>query len=696
MSDAIVQTGRLLSLTTPLGADVLIPVDMRGEEGLSRLFRFVIEAVSTEEAVDPADILGKSVTLSIARKDRDPRCINGIVRSFESLGKVARGWRGYRLELVPTLWFLTRTSDCRIFQEKTVVEIAEALLGDGGVTDFKKQGLSGTHNAREYCVQYRETDFAFLSRLLEEEGIYYYFAHESGKHTLVLSDSASGYAACMDAECEHAGAVQGGAEVIERWAPTVNFQSGKWVLDDYNFEAPSTELQANTATVLDNALFKKWERYDYPGNYKVKGDGTTFSRLLMEADEATYAVVTGEGSYRGFAPGLTFTLSKHEVASEAGKAYVLTGVEHAAKDYSHLGNQGGVPTYGNRFTAIPSATVFRPQRTTPRPIVHGLQTAVVTGPSGEEIYCDKYGRIKVQFHWDRLGKKDETTTCYIRVAQILAGRNWGSIFTPRVGMEVLVDFLEGDPDRPLVVGSLYNGDNMPPYTLPDNKTQSGLKTRSSKQGDTASFNELRFEDKKDAEEIYFHAQKDFKRMVENDDTLTVDHDQTITIKNNRTETISEGNEKVTVSKGNRTVTITEGNETLTVSKGNRTVEVTKGNESVTVGQGNRTVEVGQGNDTLTVKMGNETVDVKQGNYSLKLGLGNATIKADAGKVSIEAMSGIELKVGSNSVKIDMSGITIKGTLVTVQGDGQVQVKSPMTQVSGDGMLTLKGGIVTIN
>lgn len=696
MSDAIVQTGRLLSLTTPLGPDVLIPVEVQGEEGVSRLFRFVVEAVSTETAIAPADILGKSVTLSIARKDRDPRCINGIVRSFESLGKVARGFRGYRLELVPTLWLLTRTSDCRIFQEKTVVQIAEALLGDGGVTDFKKQGLTGTHNAREYCVQYRETDFAFFSRLLEEEGIYYYFLHENGKHTLVLSDSASGYAACADAECEHAGAVQGGSEVIERWAPAVNFQSGKWVLDDYDFEAPSTDLMANTATVLDNSLFKSWERYDYPGRYKVKADGTTQSRLRMEADEADYAVVKGEGSYRAFGPGLTFTLSKHEVTAEAGKTYALTGVEHEARDYSHLGNQGGAPGYVNRFTAIPSTVVFRPPRVTPRPIVHGLQTAIVTGPSGEEIYCDKYGRIKVQFHWDRLGKKDETTTCYIRVAQIMAGRSWGSLFTPRVGMEVLVDFLEGDPDRPLVVGTVYNGDNMPPYTLPDNKTQSGFKTRSSKQGDAASFNELRFEDKKDAEEIYFHAQKDFKRMVENDDTLTVDHDQTITIKNNRTETVSEGNETVTVSKGNRAVTISEGNETLTVSKGNRTVEVTKGNDSHTVGQGNRTVEVGQGNDTLTVKMGNETVDVKQGNYSLKLGLGNATIKADAGKVTIEAMQGIELKVGSSSVKLDMTGVTIKGTLVKVQADGQLQVKGAMTQVNGDAMVQVKGGIVTIN
>jgi type VI secretion system secreted protein VgrG len=714
MSDAIVQTGRLLSLSSPLGADVLIPVAFDGEEGVSRLFRFTIDAVAKKDSIAPADLLGKSVTLSIARQGGTARKFNGMVRAFWAGAMAGREHRHYKLELVPDLWKLTRTSDCRIFQEKTAVEIIETLLGDGGVSNFKKQGVSGTHNARDYCVQYRETDFAFISRLMEEEGIYYYFTHEDGKHTLVLSDSASGYGDGLDASLQYAASVQGAEQALFGWRPGYAFQSGKWTLDDYDFEAPGTDLQASTSTVLSISAFKSWERYDYPGEYTKKADGTNFSRLLMEADEADYQVCDGESGYRGLGPGLKFTLAGHPVAAEQGKAYVPTLIRHQASDNSHVGNQREPPRYSNSFSAVPAATIARPQRLTPKPIVQGPQTAVVTGPSGEEIYTDKYGRIRVKFHWDRLGKSDETSSCYVRTAQIMAGKNWGAQFIPRIGMEVVVSFLEGDPDRPLVVGCVYNGDNLPPYTLPDNKTQSGFKSRSSTKGDAAMFNELRFEDKKDSEEIYFHAQKDFKRMVENDDTLQVDNDQTITIKNNRsltvsdgdetikissgnrTTTISTGNESLTVSKGKRDTTISKGNETLTVGEGNRTVTVSKGNDAHTVSKGNRTVTVSEGNDTLTVTKGNETVDVKQGDYSLKLGMGNVSIKADAGKATIEAMQSIELKVGANSVKIDTTGVTIKGTMVTITGDAQCQIKGAMATVQGDGTLTLKGGVVMIN
>lgn len=714
MSESIVQTGRLLSLTSPLGADVLIPTAFEGEEGVSQLFRFVIDVISTKETIAPADLLGKSVTLSVARKGGEARKFNGMVRRFSAGPMAGRENRNYRLELVPDLWKLTRTSDCRIFQEKTVVQIIETLLSDGGVSNFKKQGLSGTHNARDYCVQYRETDFDFISRLMETEGIFYYFTHEEGKHTLVLSDSVSGYGDGLDASLEYGNLAQGAEQAVHAWRPGYAFQSGKWTLDDYDFEAPGTDLEASTATVLSVSAFKSWERYDYPGGYVVKGDGTNFSRLAMEADEADYQTCDGESGYRGLAPGLKFTLAKHPIAAEQGKAYVPVKLTHSAADASHFGNQSKPPTYANSFTAIPAATAARPQRSTAKPVVQGPQTAVVTGPSGEEIYTDKYGRVRVKFHWDRLGKSDETSSCFVRTAQMMAGKNWGTQFVPRIGMEVVVAFLEGDPDRPLVVGCVYNGENLPPYTLPDNKTQSGFKSRSSAKGDATMFNELRFEDKKGSEEVYFHAQKDFKRMVENDDTLQVDHDQTITIKNDRKLTVSEGdetievtkgdrtttiatgNEKLTVSKGNRSTTISKGSETLTVSEGKRTVTVSKGDDAHEVSQGDRTVTVGKGADTLTVSQGDATLDVKQGDYSVKLGAGNVSIKASAGKVSIEALQSIELKVGGNSVKIDTAGVTVKGMTATVQGDAQCQVKSPMTTVQGDGTLTLKGGMVMIN
>lgn len=714
MSDTIVQTGRLLSLTSPLGADALIPTAFQGEEGVSRLFGFTIDVVSTKESVAAADLLGKPVTLSVARKDGEARKFNGMVRRFAAGPMAGRGYRSYRLELVPDLWKLTRTSDCRIFQQKTVVQIIETLLSEGGVSNFKKQGLSGTHNARDYCVQYRETDFAFISRLMEEEGIFYYFTHEEGKHTLVLSDSASGYGDGLDGSLEYGNRAQGAELVVHSWRPGFAFQSGKWTLDDYDFEAPGTDLQASTATVLSVSAFKSWERFDYPGGYAVKADGTNFSRLAMEADEADHQTCDGESGYRGLGPGLKFTMAKHPAASEQGKAWTPVLLRHEAVDNSHFGNQTSPPSYVNSFTAIPAATPARPQRVTPKPVVQGPQTAAVTGPAGEEIYTDKYGRVRVRFHWDRLGKNDETSSCFVRTAQIMAGKNWGAQFVPRIGMEVVVAFLEGDPDRPLVVGCVYNGDNLPPYTLPDNKTQSGFKSRSSAKGDASTFNELRFEDKKGSEEVYLHAQKDFKRMVENDDSLQVDHDQTIVVKNDRKLTVSEGNETIEVTKGNRATTISAGNETLTVSKGNRSVAIAKGTETLTVSEGkrtvtvaggddvhevskgDRTVTVGQGDDVLTVSRGDATLDVKQGDYAVKLGSGSVSIKASAGKISLEAMQSIELKVGANSVKIDTAGVTIKGTMVTVQGDAQCQVKSAMTTVSGDGTLTLKGGMVMIN
>ncbi|PWC37545.1 type VI secretion system tip protein TssI/VgrG [Azospirillum sp. TSO35-2] len=697
MSDAptISQTGRLLSLTSPLGADALIPVAVEGEEGLSRLFRYTITMISSQMTIAPADILGKSLTLSIARKGGDPRLINGIVKSFSAGPLAMRGYRRYTAEIVPTLWLTTLRSDCQVFQEKTVVQIVDAVLSDCGVTEVKKQGLSGTHNARPVCVQYRETHFDFIARLLQDEGIYFHFLHESGKHTLVLSDSAAGYGDCLDKDVVHAASSQGNTLMIDGWSHGQSYESGKWTLKDYNFETPSTDLTASTTTVVSVPAFKAHERFEYPGGHMVKADGTARSRLRMEETETGYDVVEGSGTYRGLFSGGKITMTDHAVAAEVGKGYVLTGLALSAQDDSHLGNSGAAPFFGCRFTAIPDSVVFRPPPV-PRPRTHGPDTATVVGPSGEEIYCDTYGRVRVQFHWDRKGTNDEKSFVWLRVAQTMAGKNWGTIFTPRVGMEVLVDYLGGDPDRPLIVGCVYNAENMPPYTLPDNKTQSGIKTRSSKGGDAATFNELRFEDKKDAEEIYFHAQKDFKRMVENDDTLQVDHDQTITIKNNRTETVSEGNEAVTIAKGTRTVTVSEGDDTHEVTKGNRTVTVSAGNDSHTVAKGNRTVEVGQGNDALTVGQGNLSVDVSQGNYALTLGMGDATVKASTGKITLQATTSIELKVGANSLKIDQTGVTIKGTMVKVTGDAQVQIKGAITQVNGDGMVQVKGGVVTIN
>jgi type VI secretion system secreted protein VgrG len=361
----------------------------------------------------------------------------------------------------------------------------------------------------------------------------------------------------------------------------------------------------------------------------------------MEEEEAGYEVVTGSSEIQEFTPGGKFTVKAHEIQSEVGKSFVLTSVSHTGTDYTYF-NDERTPQYSNLFSAIPDSRAFRPARLTPKPLVQGPQTAVVVGPSGEEIYTDKYGRIKVQFFWDRVGAKDEKSSCWIRVAEALAGKNWGSIFTPRIGHEVVVEFLEGDPDRPLIIGTVYNDSMMPPYTLPDNKTQSGLKTRSSKGGGSDNFNELRFEDLKGSEDIFFHAEKDFHREVEHDDDLKVGNDQTITIKNNRTEEVTQGNEKITIKQGDRDVII---------------------------------------------EMGNESLEIK---------MGNQTTKLDLGASSTEAMQSITLKVGENSITIDQMGVTIKGMMVSIQGQIQTQVKGTMTQINGDAMLQMQGGITMIN
>ncbi|TCT02470.1 type VI secretion system Vgr family protein [Aquabacter spiritensis] len=675
---APVQTGRLIQLTTPLGGDVLIATEVSGDEGLSRLFRFTVEMSSTNAGITADSLLGKSMTVKLARPGEDPRAINGIVTAFSAADQMVNGMRRYQAVIEPKLWLLTRTADCRIFQNQTVVQIAETLLSDGGITDYKKQGISGTHPSREYCVQYRETDFDFLVRILAEEGIYFYFQHESGKHTLVLSDSTSGYTDCADKSVQHAQPTSSLTLAVHTFSSGYSFQSGKTTLKDYDFEQPTSDLTATTTTVLTNSAFKSWEIFDYPGDYTQKSDGTSLSRTRMETPEAAYAVASGTATYPSFVPGAKFTMAKHEVASEQNKQYVLETVTHHARDLSHLGNQDDAVGYSNRFTALPATVAYRPPPVTRRPLIPGPQTALVVGPSGEEIYCDKYGRVKLQFYWDRLGKKNEQSSCWVRVGQWISGATWGSQFTPRVGMEVIVAFLEGDPDRPLVVGSAYNGQNMPPYTLPDNKTQSGIKTRSSSGGSATTFNELRFEDKKDSELVYMHAQKDFTREVVNDDTLTVQHDQTITVKNNRTETVQEGNESVTISKGNRSVTISEGNESLTV---------TKGNQSVTVSQGNQTTTVSKGNSSTTVS---------SGNYTLDLGSGNATLKCDGGSITLQAAQTITLKVGGNSITINQSGITLSATQISLSGSAKVQVSGPMVNISGSGTVSVKGGLVNIN
>ena len=362
---------------------------------------------------------------------------------------------------------------------------------------------------------------------------------------------------------------------------------------------------------------------------------------------------------------------------------------------------------------MPSSVLFVPPRLTPRPVMRGPQTAVVTGASGDEICTDQYGRVRVQFHWDRLGQNDDKSSCFIRVAQILAGRGWGTLFTPRVGMEVVVDFLDGNPDRPLVTGCVYNGDNGTPYTLPDNKTQSGFLSRSTTGGDATTANELRFDDNKGNEIILFHAQKDFTREVENDDTLTVSNNRTETITQNRSMTVSNGDDTVTISKGNQSITVSQGNQTIDVAQGDQTTTIDQGNRSVTVSagtdtltvkgtlsttvqQGDLTTTVSTGKHATTVSTGDHTTTVSTGNHTVTVSTGNSSTTASVGSISLSGTQGVTLTCGGNSIKIDQSGVTINGMSITIKGSVEVQIQGAMSTLKGDGMVTIKGGMVMIN
>ncbi len=692
------QDTRLLSLTTPLGPDVLLVRGFSGREELSRLFRFQLDLLSENETIAAKDIVGKAVTLTVSHTDQAPRYFNGVVNRFVAAGASSRGFRAYRAEVVPWLWFLTRTADCRIFQKKTVPEIIEQIFGDLGYTDYKPD-LSATYEKWEYCVQYRETDFNFVSRLMEHEGIFYYFKHENGKHTMMLCDAKKCYQDCAEKEVLYSGGSQA-ANHISLWEHQYEFRSGKWAMTDYNFETPSTSLMVNTSTLVKLPGNDKFEIYDYPGEYEIKSQGTNEVKVRMEEEEVGYDVVTGASQCCTFSPGYKFTLKEHDIDAENAE-YLLVGVHHSATDTSYT--DGGPSEYSNSFSCIPQSVLFRPARQTPKPIVQGPHTAVVVGPKGEEIYTDKYGRVKVQFFWDREGKKDENTSCWVRVGTPWAGKQWGMIHIPRIGQEVIVAFQEGDPDLPIIVGSVYNAEQMPPFALPDNKTQSGMRSRSTLKGADTEFNELRFEDKKGSEDIYFHAEKDFHRVVENNDDLKVgssdskhcpEGSQTISVWKDRTTTIETGNETLTVKKGNRTTTIEKGDDTHDVKTGKRTVTV-QADDTHEVKQGNHTVTIDQGNDTHQIKMGNREVKIDMGNDTLTISMGNQTTKLNLGASSTEAMQSITLKVGQNSIVIDQTGVTIKGLMVTVEGQIQTQVKGVMTTINGSAMLQLSGGVIMV-
>ncbi|MFQ5506932.1 MAG: type VI secretion system Vgr family protein, partial [Planctomycetota bacterium] len=573
-------TKRSIGLTTPLDADALLFHRMTSKEQLGRMFEFDLELLSEDEQIKLENVLGQSMTVRLDLPDGSQRWFNGLVSKFAQAGR-AGNYARYQATLRPWLWFLTRSADCRIFQEMTVPAIIKEVFSKHGFTNLT-DNLTGSYREWDYCVQYRETDFNFVSRLMEQEGIYYHFAHEDGKHDLVLCDSYSSHEPIPGYEEIPYFPPSTGAERerdhIFHWSVSQEVQSGAFALNDFDFEKPKADLLTRSVVSREHAA-SDHEIYDYPGEYRSAGDGETYVRTRIEEQQARYEHFRGEGNAAGVAAGGLFKLTGCP-RDDQNREYLLISATHSleSNEYESAAKALG-PGYGSSFTAIDAKQPFRPARLTPKPLVQGPQTAIVVGPAGEEIWTDKYGRVKVQFHWDRYGESNENSSCWVRVAQVWAGKSWGGIQIPRINQEVLVEFLEGDPDRPIITGRVYNADHMPPYELPANQTQSGIKSRSTKGGSAENFNEIRMEDLKGSEVLYIHAEKDQSIVVENDQSISVGNDRTENIGNDRSLAVG-GNKSESVEK-NKTVGIAgnhsesiDGEMTLSVDK-SRTMVVKK-------------------------------------------------------------------------------------------------------------------------
>ncbi|MCU1749081.1 type VI secretion system tip protein VgrG [Pseudomonas sp. 6D_7.1_Bac1] len=659
-----------LSLTaTSLSA--LYPESLSGEEALNALSSQTLNGLNDGTSLTLSSAVSTHVTTTL-HNDALTRPFDALVAEIRQLPADATAER-YQLVLRPWLWWLTLASNNRVFQNLATSDIVTTIFKAHGFTDFQLK-LTGSYTPREYCVQYAETDFAFVSRLLEEEGIFWFFTHEDGKHTLVLGDSNDAFVPIPNGpKVTYLGQKIGGRELhgIRAGQVCVQAVAGGYRATDYEFTTPTTSLYDQAEAVAGPRSM-----YEHPGGYNAKARGDALTKQRVDGLRSQEKRFVGESDCRWLVPGHWFTLAGHDDAS-LNIDWVVTAVTHEA---SH-------DSYRNRFEAIPKATPYRPARLTPKPRMH-TQTALVVGKSGEEIWTDQYGRIKIQFPWDREGKNNETSSCWVRVVLPWSGKGFGMQFVPRIDQEVIVTFIDGDPDRPLVTGCVYNGDNALPYALPANQTQSGIKTNSSKGG--GGFNELRFEDKKDAEEVFLQAQKDFKINVLNDTTATVGHDETLTVKNARTRTVKEGDETVTLEKGKRSVTIQTGSDSLDV-KDSRTVKVGANQTHSTGGNYEHKVT---GDYSLTVD-GNLTIKVT-GTLTLQSG-GSFAIKSGA-DLAAQASTSISQKAGTALSNQAGTELTNKaGTTLTNDAGVSLMNKGGAEQtVDGGGMLTIKGGLVKVN
>ncbi|MFZ1984380.1 MAG: type VI secretion system tip protein TssI/VgrG [Desulfatitalea sp.] len=565
---ALSQTDRLIRIATPLGENTVIVLSFTGSEYISQDFNFTLQLVSERNDITFDQLGGKNVTVGVRSSGGGERFFNGIISEFVFMETSEKdGLSKYRAVMVPALWVLRECIDCRLFQDKTVPDILKEVLAQGALNakgvvqtiDFRME-LNGAFPKKELCVQYNESDYDFINRLCESEGIFYFFEHANKKHTLVFANHAPAHkpiAAGHGSSMRFQGTL--GANMDQECIQTLQVNNrlatGKYSARDYNFLNPNNDTTVQKSTAVGKPK-SEGEIYEYPGGYASSGgEGANVAKLRMEASDAQTCNIQGRSNCRAFAAGFKFTLKEYPIAAFNGKEYLLTRVRHDAKQEITTGTSTG-DTYFNIFFGMPHATPFRPQRRTAKPTIAGSQTAIVTGPKAEEIHTDTYGRVKVKFHWDRRdnGKRDGDMSCWMRVSQSWAGAKWGGLYIPRVGHEVIVNFLDGDPDRPIVTGRVYHGLNLPPYTLPADKTKSTIKSNSTKNGGGNS-NEIRFEDLKGSEEFFTHAAKDRNEVVENDMSTEVKRHQVITVEENRSVTVTSGNEVVAIKSGTREVSV---------------------------------------------------------------------------------------------------------------------------------------------
>ncbi|PZW50224.1 type VI secretion system tip protein TssI/VgrG [Pseudomonas sp. URMO17WK12:I2] len=686
---AITQAARMAVITSPLGGDTLVLERLEGRDELGRPFSHELALISVDDGLSLDALLGKPMGLAVQLADGSDRYFHGIVARCSQTAHRGQ-FASYQVTLRPWLWLLSRTSDCRIFQNKTVPDIVKQVFRDLGFSDFE-DALTRSYREWDYCVQYRETSLDFVSRLLEQEGIYYYFRHEKSRHVLVLCDAygahhtAPGYASVpfypLDDQMRE-------RDHIHDWRMAREVQPGSLELNDYDFQRPSARLEVRSSIARPHSN-ADYPLYDYPGEYVQSKDGEQYARNRIEAIHTQHERVQLKSNARGLGAGNLFSMSGYPRVDQ-NREYLIVAADYLiTQERYESGGDSVAFQFGSTLTCIDASQVFRPLPLTVQPIVQGPQTAMVVGPKGEEIWTDQFGRVKVHFYWDRHDQSNENSSCWIRVSQNWAGKNWGAIQIPRIGQEVIVSFLEGDPDRPIITGRVYNAEQTVPYDLPANATQSGVKSRSSKGGTPANFNEIRMEDKKGEEQLFIHAEKNQDIEVENDEThwvghdrsKTIDNDETVKVKRDRTETVDR-HETITVH-GNRSKTV-DKNETVKIGMNKSETILMASLQNVGMG---RMENVGLGYSLNVGMMMNTLVGLNQSTqvakkkttsvgeqYAISVGgkdegssvtLDGKSIRLGAQTIELTADQEIRLSCGQSTIRITAGEIEILSPKVDI-------------------------------